>query len=156
MFNSIGPGNRYSRGQFPVIWPRRRATAPCCWRPAPCSRWTSGIKPRSSTWLKNHSGRLTTRTIWKKCILHLEMLYDHPMEIDLYGHLSVVDNSVPLIACRSAWRAMKKYTSSLEGKNQVSICTNLNRVSNNKHCKYLCVILSSFGKTHQPTETLHL
>ena len=27
----------------------------------------------------------------------------------------------------------------------VSNCTNLNRVSNNKHCKYHCVVLSSFG-----------
>ena len=31
-------------------------------------------------------------------------------------------------------------------------CTNLNRVSNNKHCKYHCVVLSSFGQTNQLTQ----
>ena len=47
--------------------------------------------------------------------------------------------------CRSAWRAMKKCTSSVEWNYVVSNCTNLNCVSNNKCCKYHCVVLSSFG-----------
>ena len=48
-------------------------------------------------------------------------------------------------ARRSAWRAMKKCTSSVEGNYVVSNCTDLKRVSNNKRCKYHCVVLSSFG-----------
>ena len=54
---------------------------------------------------------------------------------------------------QSAWRAIK-CTSRLEGNYEVSICTNLNRVSNNKHCKYNCVILSSFGQTNQLTQAM--
>ena len=47
--------------------------------------------------------------------------------------------------------ALWKYTSRLEGNYLISNWTNLNRVSNNKHCKYNCVILSSFGQTNQLT-----
>ena len=46
---------------------------------------------------------------------------------------------------------MKKCTSRLEGNYEVSNCTDMNRVSNNKHCKYQLVILSSFGQTNQLT-----
>ena len=45
-----------------------------------------------------------------------------------------------------------KYTSRLEGNNLVGNWTSLNRVSNNKHCKYNCVVLSSFGQTNQLTK----
>ena len=55
------------------------------------------------------------------------------------------------IAGRSSWRAMKKCTSRLEGNYAVSNFTNLNRVSNNKHCKYHCAVLSSFVQTNQLT-----
>ena len=44
-----------------------------------------------------------------------------------------------------------KCTSRLEGNNAGSNCTNLNRFSNNKHCKYYRVVLSSFGQTNQLT-----
>ena len=47
--------------------------------------------------------------------------------------------------------ALEKCASRLEGNNLVSNCTNLNSVSNNKHCKYYRVILSSFGQTNQLT-----
>ena len=47
--------------------------------------------------------------------------------------------------------ALWKYTSRLEGNYLDSNWTNLNRVSNNKHCKYNCVVLSSFGQTNQLT-----
>ena len=48
-----------------------------------------------------------------------------------------------------------KYTSRLEGNNLVSNWMNLNHVSNNKHCKYNCVVLSSFGQTNQLTTSYH-
>ena len=51
---------------------------------------------------------------------------------------------------RSGWPTIK-CTSRLEGNYEDSNCMNLNRVSNNKHCKYHCVVLSSFGKTDQLT-----
>ena len=41
--------------------------------------------------------------------------------------------------------------STLNGKYLISNCKNLNCVSNNKHCKYHCVVLSSFGQTNQLT-----
>ena len=67
----------------------------------------------------------------------------------LYGHPSMCIELCACIARRSAWRAMKKCTSRLEGNYEVSNCTNLNHVSNNKHCKYHRVVLSSFGQTNQ-------
>ena len=48
----------------------------------------------------------------------------------------------------------EKCTSKLEGNYEVSNCTNLNRVCNNKHCKYHRVVLSSFGQTNQLTISL--
>ena len=47
--------------------------------------------------------------------------------------------------------ALLKFTSRLEGNYEVSNCMNLDRVSNNKHCKYHHVVLSSFGQTNQLT-----
>ena len=47
-----------------------------------------------------------------------------------------------------------KYTSRLEGIHLSSNCTNLNGVSNNTHCKYHCVVLSSFGQTNHLTLSL--
>ena len=44
--------------------------------------------------------------------------------------------------------------SRLELNNLVSNWTNLNGVSNNKHCKYNCVVWSSFGQTNQLTLTI--
>ena len=44
-----------------------------------------------------------------------------------------------------AWHAKKKCTSSVEGNYVGGNCTDLKHVSKNKHCKYHCVVLSSFG-----------
>ena len=49
---------------------------------------------------------------------------------------------------------MKKCTSRLEGNYKDPNRTNLNCVSNNKHYKYHCVVLSSFGQTNQLTASL--
>ena len=43
----------------------------------------------------------------------------------------------------------------IDGNYEVSNCTNLNRVSNNKHCKCHRVILSSFGQTNRLTLLLN-
>ena len=41
------------------------------------------------------------------------------------------------------------------GDYEVSNCTNLNRVSNNKHCKYQRVVLGYFGQTNQLSNALN-
>ena len=61
------------------------------------------------------------------------------MLIDLYGNPSMC---IELCAGNCARVSL---ASRLDGNNLVSNCTNLNRVSNNKQCKYHCVVLSSFG-----------
>ena len=65
---------------------------------------------------------------------------------------------IELCACnsrQSAWRAMKVHIQ-LEENYEGSNCTNLNRVSNNTHCNYHCVFLSSFGQTNQLTTCIDL
>ena len=52
--------------------------------------------------------------------------------VNLYGHPSMCIELCAFIAHRSAWLAMKKCISRLEGNDVVSNCTNLNRVSNIK------------------------
>ena len=47
--------------------------------------------------------------------------------------------------------ALAKYTSRLEGNNLIGNWRKLNSVSNNKHCKYNFVVLSSFRQTIQLT-----
>ena len=58
------------------------------------------------------------------------VLYDHPMNIDLYGHPSSVYRTLCLYCAPVSLGAMKMYTSSVEGNYVVS---------------NLCVVLSSFG-----------
>ena len=50
----------------------------------------------------------------------------------------------------------EKCTSRLDGNYEVSNCTNLNHVSNNKHCKYHCVVLSTFRQTNQLTKLFEI
>ena len=57
------------------------------------------------------------------------VLYDHPMQIDLYGHPSMCKELCACIAHWLAWRAKKKCTSRLEGNYDDSNCMNLNRIS---------------------------
>ena len=60
-------------------------------------------------------------------------------------------NTSVLVLRAGKLSALVKCTSRLEEKKLVSNRTNLNRVSNNEHCKYYCAVLSSFGENDQLT-----
>ena len=68
----------------------------------------------------------------------------------MYQHI-VIRSFIVNILRAGQLGVLVKYTSRLEGNNLVSNWMNLNHVSNNKHCKYNCVVLSSFGQTNQLT-----